>query len=106
MKEAPPAPAEEAKKTATASDLAKDKPSHAPPRPGETVQPATVGGVAAKQVPQKTEAMDKIASAERERSQGLIVTQSRDDRALKDQFVVKKCRVTDEITKSVPRGNG
>src|SRR5205085_290623 len=60
MKEAPPAPAVETRKAATGSDVAKDQPSYAPPPPGEAGQPASVGGVAAKQAPQKTEAMDKI----------------------------------------------
>ncbi|HXI23045.1 MAG TPA: hypothetical protein VNG71_04150 [Pyrinomonadaceae bacterium] len=105
MKEAPPAPAVETKKAATESDLAKSQPSYAPPPPGETGQPASVGGVAAKQAPQKAEAMDKIASADRERSQGLIVTQARDDRAQKDQPVAQQRRGTDEKTKGGPSRN-
>src|SRR2546423_6594006 len=105
MKEAPPAPAVETRKAATGSDVAKDQPSYAPPPPGEAGQPASVGGVAAKQAPQKTEAMDKIASAERERSQGLIVTQSRDDRQMKDQSVATQRRATDEKTKGGPSRN-
>ena len=105
MKEAPPAPAVETKKVATESDVAKSQPSYAPPPPGEAGQPATVGGVAAKREPQKAEAMDKIASADRERSQGLLANQSRDDRQMKDQPVVTQRRATDEKTKGGPSRN-
>src|ERR1041384_1184880 len=104
-KEAPPAPAVEAKKAATESDIAKSQPSYAPPPPGEAGQPTSVGGYAAKQAPQKAEAMDKIATAERERSQGLAMNQSRDDRQMKDQSVVQQRRVTDEKTKGGPSRN-
>src|ERR1043165_8887246 len=48
MKEAPTAPAAETKKAGTESDLAKNQPSYAPPPPGDTGQPTSVGGVAAK----------------------------------------------------------
>ena len=105
MKEAPLAPAVETKKAATESDLAKSQPSYAPPPPGEADQPASVGGVAAKREPQKAEAMDKIASAERERSQGLVVTQSRDDRQVKDQSVATQRRAVDEKSKGGPSRN-
>ena len=105
MKEAPPAPAVETRKAATGSDVAKDQPFYAPPPPREAGQPASVGGVAAKQAPQKAEAMDKIASAERERSQGLTANQSRDDRQMKDQSIVTQRRATDEKTKGGPSRN-
>jgi hypothetical protein len=106
MKEAPSAPAVETKKAATESDLAKSQPSYAPPPPGEVGQPASVGSYAAKREPQKAEAMDKIATAERERSsQGVTVTQSRDDRAAKDQSVAQQRRGTDEKTKGGPSRN-
>jgi cytoskeletal protein RodZ len=105
MKEAPSAPAAETKKSATEPDVAKSQPSYAPPPPGDMGQPTSVGGVAAKRAPQKTEAMDKIASAEREGSPGLITTQSRDDRQMKDQPVAQQRRGTDEKTKGGPSRN-
>jgi hypothetical protein len=109
MKEAPPAPAVETKKAATGSDVAKDQTAYAPPPPGEASQPASVGGVAAKREPQKAEPTDKIATAEREqsreRSQGLTVTQSRDDRQMKDQPIAQQRRGTDEKTKGGPSRN-
>ena len=49
--------------------------------------------------------MDKVASAERERSQGLVVTQSRDDRQMKNQSVAQQRRATDEKTKGGPSRN-
>jgi hypothetical protein len=65
-----------------------------------------VGGVAAKREPQKAEAMDKIASAERGRSQGILANQSRDDRQTKDQTVVTQQRkAVDEKTKGGPSRN-
>jgi hypothetical protein len=105
MKEVPSAPAAETKKAATESDVTKSQPSYAPPPPGEAGQPATVGGVAAKQEPQKAEAMDKIATADRERSQGVIMARSRDDRALKDQPVAQQRRAIDEKAKGGPSRN-
>jgi hypothetical protein len=108
MKEAPTAPALEAKKAAPESDLAKSQPSYAPPPPGEAGQPTTVGGVAAKQEPMKTSQVDTMAgrAAERERSQGIVANQSRDDRKMKDQSVVtQQRRATDEKTKGGPSRN-
>jgi len=108
MKEAPPAPAVETKKAATESDTAKSQPSYAPPPPGEAGQPTSVGGVAAKREPQKTDqAADKIATraAEGERTQGFIINQSRDDRQMKDQPVAQQRRGTDEKTKGGPSRN-
>ena len=104
-KEGPTAPAVETKKAATESEVTKSEPSYAPPPPREAGQPTSVGGYAAKQAPQKTEAMDKIATADRERSQGVTVTQSRDDRALKDQPIAQQRRATDEKTKGGPSRN-
>src|ERR1041385_8196837 len=81
-KELPTAPAVETQKAATESEVTKRRkkrkrkkkeptPPPAPPPPREAGQPTSVGGYAAKQAPQKTEAMDKIATADRERSQGV-----------------------------------
>ena len=105
MKEAPATGATEAKKGGTEYDVAKNQPSYAPPPPGEAGQPTSIGGVAAKREPQKAEqAMDKVATAERERSQGLM-NQARDDRGMKDQSVAQERRTTDEKTKSGPSRN-
>jgi hypothetical protein len=49
--------------------------------------------------------MAKIATADRERSQGIIVTQARDDRQMKDQPVAQQRRGTDEKTKGGPSRN-
>jgi putative zinc finger protein len=104
MKESPAAPAVETRKAAAESELAKNQPSYAPPPPGDAGQPTSVGGVVAKQTPIKIEPMDKVATADRERSQGIIVTQARDDRQMKDQSVVQR-RGTDEKTKGGPSRN-
>lgn len=108
MKEAPTAPAVEAKKAAPESDLAKSQPSYAPPPPGEAGQPTSVGGVAVKQESLKTGQVDTIVAraAERERSQGIMANQSRDDRQVKDQSVVtQQRRATGEKTKGGPSRN-
>jgi hypothetical protein len=105
MKEAPAAPELETKKAVTESDVARGQPSYAPPPPGEIASAAGSGGVAVKREPQKAEATDKIAGADRERSQGLLGSQSRDDRQMKDQSVAQQRRATDEKTKGGPSRN-
>ena len=108
MKEAPTAPAVETKKAVGESDAAKSQPSYAAPPPGETGQPASVGGVAAKREPQKADqASDTLAAraGERERTTGFSMNQSRDDRALKDQSVAQQRKATDEKSKGGPSRN-